>query len=320
VAKFLVTGGAGFIGSNLVDAVVASGDAVRVVDDLSSGRRENLTDHSSRIDFLRGDIVDPGVVSRAVAGIDYVLHHAALASVPRSVADPRRNHEVNVNGTLSLLLAAREAEVKRFVFAASSAAYGESEVVPKTEEMEPAPVSPYAVSKLVGEHYCTQFSRMGWLPCVSLRYFNIFGPRQDPKSEYAAVVPIFIARMLDGEAPVIYGDGEQTRDFTYVENAVAANFLAIEKERAVGGVFNIGCGESFTLKELCRRLGEVIGTAPKPVHAAPRPGDVRHSEASIERARAGLDYEVRVGFAEGLRRTVEWFRLQRAATGGSVSR
>ena len=262
MAKFLVTGGAGFIGSNLVDALVASGDVVRVVDDLSSGHRENLAAHSSRIEFVEGDILDRDVVSRAVGGVDYILHHAALVSVPLSVADPHRTHAVNVDATFNLLLAARETGVKRFVFAASSAAYGESEIVPKTEDMAPAPASPYAVSKLVGEYYCTQFSRLGWLPCVSLRYFNIFGPRQDPASEYAAVVPIFITRLLGGEAPVIHGDGEQTRDFTYVDNAIQANLLAIEKERAVGGVFNVGGGESFTLKELCRRLGEVIGPVP----------------------------------------------------------
>jgi nucleoside-diphosphate-sugar epimerase len=320
VAKFLVTGGAGFIGSNLVDALVASGDIVRVVDDLSSGHRENLAAHSSRIEFVEGDILDRDVVSRAVGGVDYILHHAALVSVPLSVADPHRTHSVNIDATFNLLLAAREKGVKRFVFAASSAAYGESEIVPKTEDMAPAPASPYAVSKLVGEYYCTQFSRLGWLPCVSLRYFNIFGPRQDPASEYAAVVPIFITRLLGGEAPVIHGDGEQTRDFTYVDNAIRANLLAIEKERAVGGVFNVGCGESFTLKELYRRLGEVIGPVPEPVHTAPRLGDVRHSEASIERARSELGYEVGIGFSEGLRRTVDWFRRQRVETGGSVSR
>jgi nucleoside-diphosphate-sugar epimerase len=318
VAKFLVTGGAGFIGSNLVDALVSAGDTVRVLDDLSSGREENLAGNRDRIELLVGSITDPEIVRRAVDGVDYVLHHAALASVPRSVADPWSNHEINVTGTLRVLLAARDAGVRRLVFAASSAAYGDSEEVPKREDMEPAPVSPYAVAKLVGEHYCRQFTASGWLSCVCLRYFNIFGPRQDPGSEYAAVVPIFLSRLLAGRTATIYGDGGQTRDFTHVENAIAANLLAIGNDRAQGGVYNIGCGESFTLLELHARLQEVLGTDLPPRHDPPRAGDVRHSLASIDKARDELGYAPRVGFTEGLERTARWFREQAAATGRGV--
>ncbi len=308
MAKFLVTGGAGFIGSGLVDALVASGDAVRVLDDLSTGRMENLADHEGRIEFLEGDIADRSACRRAVQGVDFVLHHAALASVPRSLDDPELNHDVNVNGTLSLLLASRDAGVKRFVFAASSAAYGPSETVPKVESMELDPLSPYAAAKIAGEQYCRQFTACGWLSCTCLRYFNIFGPRQDPASEYAAVVPIFIQGLLDGTRPKIYGDGDQTRDFTYLQNAVRANLLAVAHDRAAGGVYNIGCGESFTLNDLYERIARILGSSLRPEYLAPRPGDVRHSLASIERAREALGYEPVVGFDEGLRQTVAWFQ------------
>lgn len=315
MAKFLVTGGAGFIGSGLVDALASSGDSIRVLDDLSTGKMENLADHLGRIEFLQGDVADPAMCRRAVDGVDYVLHHAAVASVPSSVRDPRRNHAVNANGTLELLLAARDARVKRFVFAASSAAYGPSEVIPKRESMETEPISPYAVSKLVGEIYCRQFTLSGWLSCVSLRYFNIFGPRQDPASEYAAVVPIFITRILERKRAVIYGDGGQTRDFTYLDNAVRANLLAIENDRAAGGTYNIGCGESFTLSDLHARIALALGSDSQPEFLGARDGDVRHSCASIDRAREVLGYEPVVGFEEGLRRTIAWF--QRAGSVGA---
>jgi nucleoside-diphosphate-sugar epimerase len=311
VAKFLVTGGAGFIGSGLVDALIASGDSVRVLDDFSSGRRENLSDHVSRIDLLEGDVADSTTCRRAVEGMDYVLHHAAIASVPRSLEDPEQSNRVNVDGTLELLLAARDARVKRFVFAASSAAYGASEVVPKHEGMESRPVSPYAVSKIAGELYCRQFTDAGWLSCTSLRYFNIFGPRQDPGSDYAAVVPIFIHRLLEGKRATIYGDGEQTRDFTYIDNAIRANLLAVENDRAAGGVYNIGCGRSYTLNDLHARLAKAISTELLPEHRPQREGDVRHSCASIDRARETLGYEPVVDFDEGLRRTIAWFRANR---------
>ena len=308
MAKFLVTGGAGFIGSGLVEALIASGDQVRVLDDLSTGKRENLEPLLGRIEFLEGDVSHAPTCQRATEGIDYVLHHAAMASVPKSIADPARNHQINVEGTFHLLVASRDARVKRFVLAASSAVYGESEVVPKTEEMEPDPVSPYALSKLIGEAYCRQFDRLGWVSCTCLRYFNIFGPRQDPASEYAAVVPIFITRLLEGVRPAIYGDGGQTRDFTYLENAVQANFLAVRNERAAGGVYNIGCGASYSLNDLFTRVAHEVGMRLDPEYLPLRPGDVRHSCASIEHARELLGYEPVVEFDEGLRRTVEWFR------------
>ena len=313
MAKFLVTGGAGFIGSGLVEALLASGDSVRVLDDLSTGKLENLEPFRHKIELVEGDVSNAATCRRATDGMEYVLHHAAMASVPKSIADPARNHEINIEGTFYLLTAARDAGVKRFVLAASSAVYGESEVVPKTEEMEPDPVSPYALSKLIGEAYCRQFDRLGWVSCTCLRYFNIFGPRQDPASEYAAVVPIFITRLLEGTQPTIYGDGDQTRDFTYLENAVQANFLAVRNDRAAGGVYNIGCGESFTLNELYLRVAREVGTAIEPEFLPMRPGDVRHSCASIERARESLGYEPIVGFDEGLHRTIEWFRRVRNA-------
>lgn len=308
MAKFLVTGGAGFIGSGLVEALLAEGDAVRVLDDLSTGKRENLEPFLGRIELLEGDVSHAPTCRRATEGIDYVLHHAAMASVPKSIADPARNHEINVEGTFHLLVASRDAGVKRFVLAASSAVYGLSEVVPKTEEMEPDPASPYALSKLIGEAYCRQFDRLGWVSCTCLRYFNIFGPRQDPASEYAAVVPIFITRLLEGKRPAIYGDGGQTRDFTYLENAVQANFLAVRNDRAAGGVYNIGCGASYTLNDLFTHVADEVGTRIDPEYLPLRPGDVRHSCASIERAREFLGYEPVVEFDEGLHRTVEWFR------------
>jgi nucleoside-diphosphate-sugar epimerase len=320
VAKFLVTGGAGFIGSNLVDALVASGDRVRVLDDFSSGKIENLETSRSRIDLVEGSVTDPAAVRRAVDRVDYILHHAALASVPKSMEDPLRNHRINVDGTLLLLLAARKAGVKRFVLASSSAVYGEGEESPKRETSPVLPQSPYATSKLIGEQYCGQFTACGWVPAVCLRYFNIFGPRQDPTSDYAAVVPIFINRLLDGKAPTIYGDGEQTRDFTYIENVVRANLLAVQRAAAVGGVFNIACGESFTVNDLYGRIAGVLGSRLPAQHAPERAGDVKLSSASIYRAREGLGYEASVGFGEGLERTATWFRQNHVVAGGPSPR
>ncbi|MBZ0267883.1 NAD-dependent epimerase/dehydratase family protein, partial [bacterium] len=247
MARFLVTGGAGFIGSHLVHALVANGDAVRVLDDLSSGYLENLEDVRNRIDLVEGDVADRGAVGRAMQGVEYVLHHAALASVPKSIDDPWLNHRINVDGTLALLMAGREAGIKRLVLASSAAIYGDGEESPKLETMPPTPISPYATSKLIGEQYCGQFTACGWVSATCLRYFNIFGPRQDPASDYAAVVPIFVHKLLEGHAPVIHGDGEQTRDFTYVENVVRANLLAVSNDAAAGGVYNIGCGGSYSV-------------------------------------------------------------------------
>jgi nucleoside-diphosphate-sugar epimerase len=320
VAKFLVTGGAGFIGSNLVDALVAAGDDVCVLDDFSSGKMENLDGALSRIHLVEGSVVDREAVRRAVSGRDYVLHHAALASVPRSMADPLLNHRINVDGTLNLLLAAREARVKRFVLASSSAVYGEGPDDPKRETSAALPQSPYAASKLIGEQYCGQFTACGWVPAVCLRYFNVFGPRQDPASDYAAVIPIFIRRMLDGTAPTIYGDGRQTRDFVYVENVVRANLLAVERDSAVGGVFNIACGTSFTVNDLYDRLARILGFAEPPKREPPRPGDVKLSSAGVERARERLGFEAAVDYETGLERTANWFRAQRAMAGGASAR
>ncbi len=308
MARFLVTGGAGFIGSHLANALVANGDQVRVLDDLSTGYPENLDEVQDRIDFVEGDVADPDVVARVMVDVDYVLHHAALASVPRSIDDPWLNHRINVNGTLGLLMAAREVGVKRFVLASSAAIYGESEETPKLESMPPTPLSPYAASKLIGEQYCYQFTASNWVPTVCLRYFNIFGPRQDPGSDYAAVVPIFIQQLLDGVAPLIHGDGDQTRDFTYIDNVVSANLLAIRQDDAVGGVFNIGCGGSYSVNALFQRLAANVSPGAEARHVESRAGDVRISEASIERARECLGYEPTVSFDAGLDRTCSWFQ------------
>lgn len=315
--RFLVTGGAGFIGSHLVDALVASGGRVRVLDDFSSGRRENLEDTADRIEILEGDVSDAAAVTRAVAGVDYIFHEAALASVPKSVDDPRRNHRVNVDGTLNLLLAAKDAGVKRFVLASSAAVYGDGPENPKREELEPQPVSPYASAKLIGEVYCRQFTAARWVDAVCLRYFNIFGPRQDPGSDYAAVVPIFVETLLKGGTPIIYGDGGQTRDFTYIANVVRANLLAIERDAAVGGVFNVGCGGSYSVKELHTRLARLLGVQDSARHAPPRAGDVRTSEASLERTRRVLGFEPTVGFEDGLAQTCEWYRRKVSARSAS---
>ncbi len=308
MAKFLVTGGAGFIGSHLVDAILANGDRVRVLDDFSSGKRENLEQVRDRIELIEADVSDAAACARAVAGVDFVLHEAALASVPKSVDDPGRNHRINVEGTFRLLLAARDAGVKRFVLASSAAVYGDGPESPKHEGMEPAPVSPYASAKLIGEVYCRQFTAGRWLDTVCLRYFNIFGPRQDPASDYAAVVPIFARLLFTGGTPVIYGDGLQTRDFTYVANVVHANLLAVSRDAAVGGVFNVGCGGSYSVKDLYGRLAANAGVTRAARHEPPRAGDVRTSAASLERARAGLGFEPVVGFEEGLARTCAWYR------------
>jgi nucleoside-diphosphate-sugar epimerase len=305
---YLITGGAGFIGSNIVRQLVAQNRHVRVLDDFSSGKRKNLGD-LKEIELVEGTLLDQTLVRQALDGAEYVLHQGAIPSVPRSVAEPLRSSEVNVRGTLNLLVAARDAGVKRFVFAASSSAYGDTEVLPKVESMPANPLSPYAVDKFAGELYVGVFSNIYSLPTVSLRYFNIFGPSQDPASDYAAVIPKFITRMLNGEAPVIYGDGEQSRDFTYIDNAVEANLLACQSEKVGRGeVINIACGQRYTLNELVRELNAILGTNIDPVYTDPQPGDVKHSLADISKAKELLGYEVKVDFKEGLKRTVEWFK------------
>ena len=299
---YLVTGGAGFIGSNIAERLVRLGKEVRVLDNFSTGKRENLSAFEEKIDVIEGDIADPSVCRRAVSGVKYVLHQAALPSVPRSVKDPIATNNANVVGTLNMLQAAREAGVKRFVYASSSSVYGDSEVLPKVETMNPAPLSPYAVSKLAGEYYCKVFFQLFGLETVSLRYFNVFGPRQDPTSDYAAVVPKFVSALLRKEPPRIYGDGEQTRDFTFVENVVDANLAGTEAPNCAGRVFNIACGARITVNRLAELLGEYLGVRVPAVHVERRPGDVMHSLADIGAARDGLGYEPGIGVEDGLRR------------------
>jgi len=308
VTLYLVTGGAGFIGSHIVEELVRRGEQVRVLDNFSTGRRENIAPFLERIELIEGDLRDLPTVRRAVEGVDYVLHQGALPSVPRSIADPLTSNAANITGTLHLLVAARDAGVKRVVYASSSAVYGDSPTLPKREDMLPAPKSPYAVSKLSGEHYCQVFTQVYGLETVSLRYFNVFGPRQDPTSQYAAVIPIFITAMLRGEPPPVHGDGLQSRDFTYVTNNVQANLLAATTPGIAGRVFNIACGRRYTLLELIAALNDILGTHIEPVHTPPRPGDVRHSLADITAAQEAMGYQVEVDFYEGLRRTVEWYR------------
>jgi nucleoside-diphosphate-sugar epimerase len=309
VAKmYLVTGGAGFIGSNIVRRLMADGEKVRVLDDYSTGKRENLAGLKG-LEIIEGSLTDIRAVREALAGVEFVLHQGAIPSVPRSVADPLLSNEANVSGTLTLLVEARSAGVKRVVFAASSSAYGDTEILPKVETMPADPLSPYAVGKYSGELYARVFADIYGLETVSLRYFNIFGPFQDPASEYAAVIPKFIQSMLKDEAPTIYGDGEQSRDFTYIDNAVEANLLACKsKTVGRGEVINVACGERYTLNELVAALNEILGTEISPIYTESKPGDVKHSLATIERAKELLGYEVKVDFREGLRRTVEWFR------------
>jgi UDP-glucose 4-epimerase len=308
MAKYLITGGAGFIGSNLARELLSLGEEVVVLDDFSTGKQENVEDIEARANVLRGDICDMETVREAMEGIDYVFHHAAVVSVPRSVDDPVRTNEVNVDGTLNCLLAARDARVKRLVFAASSSAYGDNPDLPKHEEMTPRPLSPYGVSKLVGEMYCRVFYEVYGLPTVSLRYFNIFGPYQDPHSQYAAVVPIFITRLLKGESPVVYGDGEQSRDFTYIDNAVQANLLAVKSDKADGKAINVACGAKYTLNTLADNLKRLIGTDIDPTYTEPRAGDIKHSLGDISRASSLLGYKPGVSFEVGLERTVAWFK------------
>lgn len=312
--KFLVTGGAGFIGSNLVEGLVRRGDSVVVLDNFSTGKRENLEGFLEHIQVVEGSITDLPTVRRAVQDADFVLHQAALASVQRSVDDPLTSNETNVRGTLNVLVAARDAGVRRLVYAASSSAYGDTEELPKRESMPPQPLSPYAVQKWVGEQYCQVFSSLYGLDTVSLRYFNVFGPRQDPASHYAAVIPIFVSRLLSDASPTIYGDGEQSRDFTYIDNVVNANLKACEGDAKNGAVVNIACGERFSLNELYRTLCKLTGSKREPIYAAARQGDVRHSMADIGAARQLLGFEPQVDFHTGLERTVDWYRTVLSAS------
>jgi len=308
MATYLVTGGAGFIGSNIVDELLKRGARVRVLDNFSTGREDNVQEFASRVDLIRGDVRDEDAVDRAVKGVDYVLHQAALASVPRSIADPTSNNQVNAQGTLNLLLAAKKHGVKRLVYASSSSVYGDSEELPKVETMIPNPKSPYAVAKLAAEYYCRVFGELYGVPTVSLRYFNVFGPRQDPNSQYSAVIPLFVKALLEGKSPNIYGDGEQSRDFTFISNVVNANLLACEANVTGARVYNIACGGRYTLNQLFAALRERIGGDVEPVYGPPRAGDVKHSMAGIERIQRELGYQVGTSFEEGIDRTVQWYQ------------
>jgi nucleoside-diphosphate-sugar epimerase len=305
---YLVTGAAGFIGSNIVEELVRRGETVRALDNLATGHIENLAPVRQKIQWHEADIRELESIRPDFEGVDYVVHLAAIPSVPRSVADPLTSNAVNIDGTLNVLLAARDAGAKRLVFAASSAAYGDHPALPRVETQEPRPLSPYALTKLAGEYYCRIFTRVYGLETVALRYFNIFGPRQSPDSPYSGVLSLFISAYMEGKTPVIYGDGEQSRDFTYIENTVDATLRACTSPDASGHVINVGTGERHTLNETIRILNGIFGTEIMPRYDAPRAGDVQHSHADISLARKLLGYEPKVRFEEGLRKTVDWFR------------
>jgi len=304
---YLVTGAAGFIGSHIAEALVNQGERVKVLDNFVTGKRENLAPFLDQIELVEGDLRNPSDVSRAVEGVEIVFHEGALPSVPKSVEDPVGSNESNITGTLNLLMAARDAGVRRVVYAASSSAYGDSPTLPKEETMTPAPLSPYATQKYVGELYCRNFYDLFGLETVALRYFNVFGPRQDPMSQYAAVIPKFITALAEGKPPTIYGDGEQSRDFTYVENVVRANLLAARAEGIAGQMMNFACGERYTLNEILAKLQKIMKTDIKPIFADSRPGDVKHSLADIRKSRELLGYTPHVSLEEGLKRTVAFF-------------
>jgi UDP-glucose 4-epimerase len=322
MAKYLVTGIAGFIGSSIAHELVKQGESVRGLDDFSTGKWENISELGSEIDFRGVSLLDQAGLASACQGIEYVIHQAALPSVPKSVAEPELTHAVNVNGTLNLLLAARDAGVKRVVYAASSSAYGNIETLPKREDMVPRPISPYAVQKLTGEYYMQAFAEVYGLETVSLRYFNIFGPRQDANSQYSAVLAKFITQMQRSESPTIFGDGQQSRDFTYVANAVQANLKAcIAPAKEVSGkVFNIATGTRFSLNQTFEILRGIIGFSGAAKYAAQRTGDVKHSLADVNLAQKHLGYSPEVGFEEGLRRTVEWYQQKAAVDAVGAAR
>jgi len=310
----LVTGGAGFIGSHIASALTVAGLRVRVIDDLSTGYRENLEEIGGAIDFIHGSLADESILRRALEDVELVFHEAAIPSVPRSVADPRQTHIASVDSTFSLLLAAKEKGVRRLVYAASSSAYGDKPTLPKVEDMLPEPLSPYAVAKLVGEYYAQVFTRVYGLETLSLRYFNVFGPRQDPSSQYSGVISRFIGDLLSDRQPVIYGDGEQSRDFTYIDNVVDANLKAAETTTGIGQIINVANGERITLNELFAELRELTGKHGVVVdYQEPRAGDVKHSLADISRAREFLGFEPKVDLRTGLQRTMDWWKKSRFA-------
>jgi len=308
MTSYLVTGGAGFIGSHIATALVGRGDRVRVLDNLSTGSRQNLAHLADRVELIEGDLLDREAVERAVAGIDVVYHQAALASVPRSVAKPLDTNAACVTGTLNVLDAARQADVRRVIYAGSSSVYGNQPVKSKRESDLPCPLSPYAAAKLAGEYYCQAFTETYGMETVVIRYFNVFGPRQDPASEYSAVIPLFVTAMLAGHRPTVFGDGSQSRDFTFIDNVVQGNLAAADSPDAVGRVLNVACGRKFSLLELIASINQVLGTNLEPIFAPPRAGDVRESLADISAARKVLGYSPVIDFEEGLRRSIEYYR------------
>jgi len=306
--RFLVTGGAGFIGSNICKKLVSQGCFVRVIDNLLTGKKSNLADIIARIEFIEADMGNEGIARTAMKDIDVVLHQGALPSVPRSIDDPAATHEHCVDATFTLLLAARDAGIKRFVYASSSSAYGDTPTLPKVETMRPQPLSPYAVGKLVGEYYCSVFSKVFGLETISLRYFNVFGPHQDPASQYAAAIPAFVTAILKDEPPTVFGDGEQSRDFTHVDNVVEANLLAARAKHTAGEVVNIACGQAITVNAVIDMINEVVGKNVKPIYDAPRPGDVKHSLADITLAKKLIGFKPTVSFKQGLQKAIDWYR------------
>ncbi len=308
MSRYLVTGGAGFIGSNIVEALVKKGEQVRVIDNFVSGKRKNLSAVLDKIDLIKGDIRDLPLLKKTTKGVDYILHQAALRSVPKSVGDPASYNEVNVGGTLNVLLSAKEAGVKRVVFASSSSIYGDTETFPEKETLLPRPISPYAASKLAGEHYCYVFSEIYKLQTVALRYFNVFGPRQSLESQYAVVVPRFIINMLNNQAAPIHGDGKQSRDFTYIDNVVEANILAATRPNISGEVFNVACGEDYSVLDLVKHLNKIMGKNLKPRFTPSRPGDVRRTLADITKSQKLLKLKIKVNFEQGLKKSVAWFK------------
>jgi nucleoside-diphosphate-sugar epimerase len=308
VEKFLVTGGAGFIGSNICRRLITQDCFVRVIDNLLTGKKENLAGIVEKIDFIQADMGNYEVARAAMKDVDVVLHQGALPSVPRSVADPAATHKHCANATLNLLLAARDAGIKRFVYAASSSAYGDMPTLPKIETMQSNPLSPYAAAKLAGEYYCTVFCKVFGLETISLRYFNVFGPHQDPTSQYAAAIPAFVTAMLKNASPTVYGDGGQSRDFTYVDNVVESNLLAARVKKACGEVINIACGRAVTINEVINIINELLGKNIRPRYDPPRPGDVKHSLADIALAEKTIGYKPVVFFADGLQKSIDWYR------------
>lgn len=308
MTRYLITGGAGFIGSNICRKLVQDGCFVRVLDNLLTGKKKNLEGFLDKIDFVEADMGDMDVARSAMKDIDVVLHQGAIPSVPRSVADPATTHRHCVDATFTLLLAARESKVKRFVYAASSSAYGDTPTLPKVESMPTNPLSPYAAAKLFGEYYCSVFSKVYGLETIALRYFNVFGPYQDPTSQYAAAIPAFVTKILKNESPVVYGDGEQTRDFTYIDNVVHANLLAANAKSVSGQVVNIACGQRITVNQIIAIINQILGKNVPIQYKPTRPGDVKHSLASIEQAKKVIGYEPVVLFEQGLQKAIQWYR------------